>query len=82
MSTMTHVLNNDTLRHGFDENRNHYVVVHPLDDTPEEKVNTETLGPMPMTATVKWSLISLRGYLILMLMLVLLHVVQLAGVGR
>ena len=82
MSTMTQVLNDNTLKHGFDETRNHYVVVHPLDDMPEEKVNTETLGPMPMTTTVKWSLISLRGYLILMLMLVLLRVFQLAASAR
>ena len=67
------------MTHGFDENLNHYVVVHPLDDTPEEKVNTDILGPMPMTATVRWALISLRGYLILMLMLVLLRVLQLAS---
>ena len=71
-----------TMTHGFDEIQNHYVVVHPLDDSPEEKVDTDTLGAMPMTATVKWSLISLRGYLILMLLLVLLRVLQLAGGAR
>ena len=68
MATMT-----DTL------SRNHYIVIHPLDDEPEEKVDTESLGPMPMTATVKWSLVSLRGYLLLMLLLVIFHVLQLAG---
>jgi hypothetical protein len=83
MSTMTQVLATDEiLKHGFDENLNRYFVVHPLDDIQEEKIDTETLGPMTLTATVKWSLISLRAYLVLMLMLVLFHVLQLAGVVR
>jgi hypothetical protein len=69
MATMTQVLN---------EEMEGYVVVHPLDDVPEEKVDTESLGPMPMTASVKWSLISLRGYLVLMIGLVFYRVVTLA----
>jgi len=59
---------------------NHFVVVHPLDDIPEEKVNSEGLGAMPMTTSVKLSLMALRGYLILMMLLVLYHVLDLAGV--
>jgi hypothetical protein len=59
---------------------NHYVVVHPLDDAPEEKVDTETLGPMAMTTSVKLSLMALRSYLVIMVMLVLYHVLDLAGV--
>jgi hypothetical protein len=55
-----------------------YVVVHPLDDVPEEKVDTEALGPMAMTASVKWSLISLRAYLVLMIGLVFYRVAALA----
>jgi hypothetical protein len=58
---------------------NHYVVVHPLDDLPEEKVDTETLGPMPMTISVKLSLLALRSYLVIMVLLVLYHVLDLAG---
>ena len=58
---------------------NRFVVVHPLDDAPEEKVDTSTLGPMPMTTSVKLSLMALRGYLILMMLLVLYHVLDLAG---
>jgi hypothetical protein len=58
---------------------NHYVVVHPLDDIPEQKVDTSALGPMPMTASVKLSLLALRGYLMLMIFLVLYHVMDLAG---
>lgn len=61
----------------------HFVVVHPLDDAREEKVDTSNLGPMPMTASVKFSLIALRGYLVLMMLLVLYHVLDLAGIfGR
>ena len=58
---------------------NHFVVVHPLDDAPEEKVDTAALGPMAMTTSVKLSLMALRGYLILMMLLVLYHVIDLAG---
>ena len=56
-----------------------FVVIHPLDDLPEEKVNTESLGPMAMTASVRASLLSLRAYLILMMLLVFYRVVTLAG---
>jgi len=59
---------------------NHYVVVHPLDDQPEEKIDTSALGPMPMTTSVKLSLMALRGYLILMVLLVFYHCADLAGV--
>ena len=80
MATMTNTLDNrQTIRHGYDEELDRYVVVHPLDDRPEEKVNTDELGPMPMTRSVKWSLFSLRGYLVVMFVLVLHHVLQLAG---
>ncbi len=56
-----------------------FYVVHPLDDVPEEKRDAEALGPMPMTRSVKWSLLALRGYLVLMAFLVLYHVLDLAG---
>jgi len=58
---------------------NHFVVVHPLDDRVEQKVDTSTLGPMPMTASVRLSLMALRGYLVLMMLLVLYHVMDLGG---
>ena len=80
MSTITNLLNpEEVLKHGYDESLNRYIVVHPLDDVPEEKVDTDALGPMAMTASVRWSLISLRAYLILMFGLVLYRVVQLSG---
>lgn len=58
--------------------KNHFVVVHPLDDVREVKVDTASLGAMPMTMSVKLSLMALRGYLIVM-MLVLYHVMNMAG---
>jgi hypothetical protein len=80
MSTMMTALNTEELlKHGYNEGWNRYIVVHPLDDIPEDKIDTEGLGPMRMTSSVKWSLLSLRGYLILMFVLVLYHVLQLAG---
>ena len=54
-------------------------IIHPLDDTREEKVNVDDLGPMPMTKTVRWSLIALRTYLVLMAALVFAKVIQLSG---
>lgn len=56
-----------------------FTVVHPLDDAPERKADTSSLGPMPMTFSVKLSLMALRGYLILMMLLVIYHVIELAG---
>jgi hypothetical protein len=58
---------------------NHLLVVHPLDDAPEKKADTESLRPMPMTTSVKLSLMALRGYLFLMILLALYHVMDLAG---
>jgi hypothetical protein len=58
---------------------NLYLVVHPLNDAPEEKVDTAALGPIQMTRSVRWSLFALRGYLVLMVLLVIYHVVDLAG---
>ena len=55
-----------------------YLGVHPLDDVFETKVDTEALGPMPMTRSVRFSLLSLRAYLILMVLMVVYHVVMLA----
>jgi hypothetical protein len=61
------------------EKSHRFVVIHPLDDRPEEKVDTAALGPMPMTPSVKISLLSLRAYLIVMCGLVVYHVIGLAG---
>lgn len=57
-------------------------VIHPLDDAPEAKLDPGRLGPMTMTPQLRWSLFVLRGYLILMLLLVLVRVLELAGVVK
>jgi len=56
-----------------------FVVIHPLDDAAETKVRTSGMGPMRMTLSVKISLMALRGYLLLMMMLLLYHILDLAG---
>jgi hypothetical protein len=45
-------------------------VIHPLDDVPEQKLYREDLGRMPMTRTVRMSLLLLQGYLAAMTLLV------------
>lgn len=57
-----------------------YFVVHPLDDVLEQKVDTENLGRMQLTSTVRVCLFALRGYLLLMCGLLAFRVAQLAGV--
>jgi hypothetical protein len=57
-----------------------FLVIHPLDDVQEQKLETKDLGPMRMTPAVRLSLLALRGYLVLMMFLVLYHVLDLAGV--
>ena len=64
------------------EGKAFFTVVHPLDDAPEQKVETEHLGPMQMTITVRVCLFALRGYLLLMFGLLGFRVLQLAGVIR
>jgi len=61
------------------ELQNHFVVIHPLDDAPETKVDIGSLGPMPMTTSVRLSLLSLRAYLVLMMLLVVYRVFALAA---
>lgn len=57
-----------------------YRVVHPLDDLPEQKCSSDGLGQIAMTPSVRLSLKILRGYLILMSMMLVYHVLDLAGV--
>lgn len=58
-----------------------YLVVHPLDDVPEEKRAIDALGPMRLAGAAKFWLMALRVYLIAMAGLVAYHVIGLAGVG-
>jgi hypothetical protein len=55
------------------------LVVHPLDDLPEQKLGSQPLPPLKMTAGARRALFALRAYLILMMLLLLYHVLNLAG---
>lgn len=57
-----------------------FLVVHPLDDQPEVKIDLDQLGPMRMTRPVRLSLLMLRAYLLGMGLLVGWRVLELAGV--
>ncbi len=59
-----------------------YYVVHPLDDEPEEKIDVENAGPMEMTPSVRYSLLALQIYLVIMLALLAYRVLVMAGVLR
>jgi hypothetical protein len=75
MSTLSHQLT-DPLKN--EQNDGFFYVVHPLDDLPEEKVKSDHLPPLKMTRSVRWSLFTLRAYLIVMMLLLAYHVVDLA----
>jgi hypothetical protein len=57
-------------------------VVHPLDDVPEEKLCPARLnmGLMHMSGSRRWSLLALRAYLIVIVLLVSYRGLDLAGV--
>lgn len=54
-------------------------VIHPLQDAPETKCESKGPGPIAMTPSVRFSLMALRGYLILMSLLLLWRVLGMAG---
>lgn len=56
-----------------------FIVIHPLFDEPELKSSGATLGRMPMSNSVRISLLLLRCYLILMFALLGFHMLDLAG---
>jgi hypothetical protein len=58
----------------------YFEVIHPLDDVAEQKCSSEGLGHISMTPAVRISLRVLRGYLILMTLMLGYHVLDLAGV--
>ena len=65
----------------YGEMRRHpHLVVHPLFDEPEEKVDTVNTAPMQLTRTVKISLLALRAYLIVMAVMLVYHFLDLAGI--
>jgi hypothetical protein len=58
----------------------YFEVIHPLSDSAEEKRDAERLGPIRMSRSVKVSLTLLRVYLIAMTLLLIYHVLGLAGI--
>ncbi|HSR08902.1 MAG TPA: hypothetical protein VLM42_17290 [Bryobacteraceae bacterium] len=56
-----------------------FLVIHPLVDIQEQKIEMQNLGPMRVTFAVKLSPLALRGYLVLMMLLVLYHVLDMAA---
>ena len=60
--------------------RHPHLVVHPLFDGPEEKVDTLHIPPMQLTRTVKFSLLTLRAYLVVMATMLVYHFLDLAGI--
>lgn len=56
-----------------------FLIVHPLDDAPEEKRDPHAAEPLALRGGARLALIALRGYLIVMALLVLYHVLDLAG---
>lgn len=57
----------------------YFRVIHPLDDEPETKCQSDGLGPIDITPSVRISLIVLRAYLLAMGGMLLYHVLDLAG---
>ncbi len=56
-----------------------YLIIHPLDDLPEVKRTVMPgMGPMKLTMTARISLLALRAYLIVMLVLVTYRVFTMA----
>lgn len=56
-----------------------YLIVHPLFDEPEEKIDIDAAGPLVLTKSVKWSLVTLRAYLIVMIGLAFYRSMVIAG---
>ena len=56
-----------------------FLVVHPLDDVPEQKRSADGLGHIHMSGSVKASLITLRIYLIVVLGLAIYRLLTLVG---
>lgn len=59
-----------------------FIVVHPLFDEPEQKCDPSHLGQMKMSRSVRLSLLMLRGYLIVMGLMLAYHMLDLSGVLR
>ena len=51
-----------------------------MDDEPEAKCTTDGLAPMEVTPSVRFSLVLLRGYLMVMAAMLVYHVLHVTGV--
>lgn len=60
----------------------HFSVIHPIDDKPEQKRSSDGLGRIRMTRTVRIALAGMRVYLILMTLMLGYHMLSMAGVVR
>ncbi|NWJ51031.1 MAG: hypothetical protein HXX14_09200 [Bacteroidetes bacterium] len=84
MNEMTIEMKNVKVTPGFlkakDIDMDSYLVVHPLFDVPEEKVDLNAAVPLVMSKSVKWSLITLRAYLVIMVGLAFYRTLVLAGI--
>lgn len=58
------------------QDENVFYVIHPLDDTEEEKINMDQ--PMEMTLGVKLALYGLKAYIALVIVLALFRFLSLA----
>jgi hypothetical protein len=61
-------------------NSNSTVLVHPLFDEPEEKLDVDKLGKLKLTRGGRLSLMALQVYLVLMLFVSIYRTMELAGV--
>jgi len=61
--------------------KSEFLVIHPIDDIQEQKVETQNVGPMRLTPAVKLSLFALRGYLVLMMLLVVYRILDMTALS-
>jgi len=55
-----------------------YVVIHPLYDTPEAKCSAEHLGPIKLSLASRIALMTVRGYLVAIMLMGACRVVEMA----
>jgi len=70
----------ETTLNGFEApERPSHVIIHPLFDEPEAKVDVRALGPMKLSRGARIALSSLRVYFIAMVLLAAYRVLDFAG---
>lgn len=66
--------------HQLDDRNIEFLVVHPLFDEPEKKVDIENAGPMHVTKATWFALFTLRAYLIIIILLAAYRFLVLTGI--